>query len=67
MEFVEDGRRRVVEDAGRFAYFQESKAIEYDMERYCQVTQRGSLLDNKGIHYLPFFVINKHSNIQLTN
>ena len=51
MEFVEEnefGRDRVKKDAGLFAYFQESKAIEYDMERVCSVTQRGGLLDNKG-------------------
>lgn len=51
MEFVAgntEGRLRVQKDAGHYAYFMESKAIEYDMERYCYVTQRGGLLDNKG-------------------
>lgn len=51
MEFVssnEDGRARVVKENGKFAYFMESKAIEYDTERECKVTQRGGLLDNKG-------------------
>lgn len=51
MQFVDSndaGRDRVEKDAGTFAYFMESKAIEYDTERYCSVTQRGGLLDNKG-------------------
>ncbi|KAK4337380.1 hypothetical protein RND71_043866 [Anisodus tanguticus] len=51
MQFVDSndaGRDRVEKDAGAFAYFMESKAVEYDTERYCSVTQRGGLLDNKG-------------------
>lgn len=51
MEFVdsnEAGRARVIRDNGRFVYFMESKAIEYDTERHCSITQRGGLLDSKG-------------------
>lgn len=55
MEFIESkdtALNRIVKDAGHFAFFQESKAIEYDKERQCSVTQVGGLLDNKGKHFL---------------
>ena len=45
----EDGIDRITKDAGGFAFFLESKAIEYIQERRCTVTQVGNLLDTKGM------------------
>lgn len=42
----EEGKERVVQ--GNFAFFMESTSIEYITERNCNLTQIGSLLDNKG-------------------
>lgn len=44
----ESGIDRITKDAGGFAFFLESKAIEYIQERKCTVTQVGNLLDTKG-------------------
>ena len=44
----EDGIDRITRDKGGFAFFLESKAIEYIQERKCSVTQVGNLLDTKG-------------------
>lgn len=50
MEFSteEAGIDRITNDAGKFAFFLESKAIEYIQERRCTTTQVGNLLDTKG-------------------
>lgn len=50
MQFVteNEGIARVTRDQGSFAFFMESKAIEYTQERNCTVIQVGNLLDNKG-------------------
>ena len=55
MEFSteNDGIDRITTDAGKFAFFLESKAIEYIQERRCTVTQVGNLLDNKGKQKRP--------------
>ena len=45
---TEDGIQRVKDDNGAFAYFMESSTIAYEMERDCQLSQVGGLLDNKG-------------------
>lgn len=42
----DDGQRRVEE--GKFAFFMESASIEYIIERNCNLTQIGGLLDSKG-------------------
>ncbi|CAG7819480.1 unnamed protein product, partial [Allacma fusca] len=42
------GVEKVVKDAGRYAFFMESTAIEYNTERNCKLHQVGGLLDSKG-------------------
>ncbi|KAH9418715.1 hypothetical protein DERP_004041, partial [Dermatophagoides pteronyssinus] len=42
----EDGRKRV--ERGNYAYLMESASIEYIIERNCNLTQIGGLLDTKG-------------------
>lgn len=42
----EEGKARVLK--GNYAYFMESRGIEHTVERICNVTQIGGLLDNKG-------------------
>uniref|UniRef100_A0A1B6DDF8 Ionotropic glutamate receptor C-terminal domain-containing protein n=1 Tax=Clastoptera arizonana TaxID=38151 RepID=A0A1B6DDF8_9HEMI len=42
----EEGVARVLND--KYAFFMESASIEYEVERKCDLTQVGSLLDNKG-------------------
>ena len=53
----EEGINRITTDAGKFAFFLESKAIEYIQERNSTVTQVGNLLDNKGYG----IAVNKHN------
>lgn len=43
-----EGRERVEERDGKYAFFMESATIEYIQERYCNLTQIGGLIDNKG-------------------
>ena len=43
----EVGIQKVIDEAGKYAFFMESASIEYTVERKCQVTQIGGLLDNK--------------------
>ena len=43
-----EGREMVELQDGRYAFFMESATIEYITERYCNLTQVGGLLDNKG-------------------
>lgn len=42
----DEGQKRVEE--GKFAFFMESTSIEYIIERNCNLTQIGGLLDSKG-------------------
>ncbi|CAG2162470.1 unnamed protein product [Oppiella nova] len=42
------GRDYVEKADGKYAYFMEAAPIEYIVERYCNLTQVGGLLDNKG-------------------
>jgi hypothetical protein len=44
----EEGREAVEKSNGNYAFFMESAPIEYITERYCNLTQVGGLLDNKG-------------------
>lgn len=43
-----DGIRRVKEGQGNYAFLMESTTIEYTVERNCDTTQIGGLLDSKG-------------------
>lgn len=43
-----EGRQAVEEGEGNYAYLMESASIEYIVERHCNLTQIGGLLDNKG-------------------
>ena len=46
MKKNEDGKKMV--EKGNYAYFMESASIEYIIERNCNLTQIGGLLDTKG-------------------
>lgn len=43
----DEGKNRVLREK-RYAFFMESSTIEYMVERNCELTQVGGLLDNKG-------------------
>lgn len=43
-----EGLKKVLKDAGRYAFFMESTVIEYNVERNCKLAQVNGLLDNKG-------------------
>ncbi|XP_036138978.1 glutamate receptor ionotropic, kainate 2 isoform X3 [Monomorium pharaonis] len=43
-----DGVDRVIREKGSYAFLMESTSIEYVVERYCELTQVGGLLDSKG-------------------
>lgn len=43
-----EGIERVKKEDGAYAYFMEAAAIEYAVERQCELTQIGGLLDSKG-------------------
>lgn len=43
-----DGVDRVIKEKGSYAFLMESTSIEYVIERYCELTQVGGLLDSKG-------------------
>eukprot|EP00096_Caligus_rogercresseyi_P011731 TRINITY_DN4718_c0_g1_i2.p1 TRINITY_DN4718_c0_g1~~TRINITY_DN4718_c0_g1_i2.p1 ORF type:complete len:296 (+),score=100.79 TRINITY_DN4718_c0_g1_i2:317-1204(+) len=43
-----EGIDRVIKEDGAYAYFMESAAIEYNVERNCELTKIGGLLDSKG-------------------
>ena len=42
------GVERVVKDNGKYAFLMESTSVEYVIERNCDLTQIGGLLDSKG-------------------
>lgn len=44
----EEGRKMVEKGDGNYAYLMESATIEYTIERNCNLTQIGGLLDSKG-------------------
>lgn len=44
----QEGVERVQKGKGRYAFFMESTSIEYEVERKCDLTQVGGLLDSKG-------------------
>ena len=43
-----EGLDRVIKEEGLYAFFMEAAAIEYHVERYCDLKQLGGLLDSKG-------------------
>ena len=43
-----EGIDRVRKEDGFYAFFMEAAAIEYHVERKCDLTQIGGLLDSKG-------------------
>ena len=43
-----DGVERVIKGIGNYAFLMESTSIEYVIERNCDLTQVGGLLDSKG-------------------
>ena len=44
----QEGMDRVMKQDGGYAFFMEAAALQYYMERNCELTQIGGLLDNKG-------------------
>lgn len=48
MKSNEEGRKMVEKADGMYAYLMESASIEYIIERDCNLTQIGGLLDSKG-------------------
>lgn len=44
----DEGVERVLKSKRSYAYLMESTAIEYQLERHCDLMQVGSLLDSKG-------------------
>lgn len=43
-----EGEERVAKSQRKYAYFMESLSLEYIIERNCDLTQIGGLLDSKG-------------------
>lgn len=43
-----EGEERVVKGKGGYAFLMESTSIEYVIERNCELTQVGGMLDSKG-------------------
>ncbi len=43
-----EGIERVIKGDGNYAFFMEAAAIEYHIERRCELTKIGGLLDSKG-------------------
>lgn len=43
-----EGVERVIKGKGNYAFLMESTSIEYVVERNCDLTQVGGLLDSKG-------------------
>ena len=44
----QEGLDRVIKEDGAYAFFMEGASIEYNVERNCELTQIGGLLDSKG-------------------
>ena len=43
-----EGEEKVLRDNGKYAFLMESTSVEYIIERNCDLTQVGGLLDTKG-------------------
>lgn len=51
----DEGVERVLKSKRSYAFLMESTAIEYQLERYCELMQVGGLLDSKGFGIaMPF-------------
>lgn len=46
----QEGVDRVIKEKGNYAFLMESTSIEYTIERNCDLTQVGGMLDSKGWH-----------------
>ena len=44
----QEGVERVLKEDGMYAFMMESTVVDYVVERQCELTQGGGLLDNKG-------------------
>lgn len=44
----QEGVERVIKGKGSYAFLMESTSIEYTVERNCDLTQVGGMLDSKG-------------------
>ena len=44
----QEGVERVLKEDGQYAFMMESTVVDYVVERQCELTQVGGLLDNKG-------------------
>ena len=44
----QEGVERVLKEDGMYAFMMESTVVDYVVERQCELTQVGGLLDNKG-------------------
>ena len=44
----QEGQERVLNSDGQYAFMMESTVVDYVVERQCELTQVGGLLDNKG-------------------
>lgn len=60
----DDGRDRVLRDK-QYAFFMESSTIEYQVERHCELTQVGGLLDSKG--YGIAMPLSRQTKFQIVN
>ena len=43
-----EGVERILNSDGQYAFMMESTVVDYVVERQCELTQVGGLLDNKG-------------------
>ena len=48
VQSTKEGVERIHKEAGKYAFFAESTAVDYLVERQCDLKQVGGLLDNKG-------------------
>lgn len=69
-----EGVERVVKGKGSYAFLMESTSIEYVIERNCDLTQVGGLLDSKGYgiamppsEYKLAYMVNKFTSAGFVN
>lgn len=54
----QEGVERVTKGKGNYAFLMESTSIEYTIERNCDLTQVGGMLDSKGLIFFYYFYSN---------
>ena len=61
----QEGLDRVIKEDGAYAFFMEGASIEYNVERNCELTQIGGLLDSKGygIALPKGIIVQRRSNL----